>query len=234
MPQEQPFWDDRYSVENPGPYRQIGNYNATFMSNAWDTGVIAGAKIPGIVSVTIAPARHLDIKTLPGSSPIVTVLGFEPTRFTMQVKIWTPAQWKVLQPIMWRMFPDLPGYGKPPTPKAQRSATPGSDPNGVTNTFDLFHPKLSNMGVSSATCLKLGDLAGDQVKTLSIEFLANRRGKSKLQTVAESVVVAQFNAAALATQATQPLVGRPTIFTPTQGPQLPPSTAGVSLTPSTP
>lgn len=224
MPQEVPFWDSAYDVANPGPY--VG---PTYMVNVWDSGTIAGTVIPGIVSVTIAPARHLDIVTKPGIAPYVNVLGYEPTRFSMQIKIWTPAQWQKLQPIMWRLMPDLPGYGKPPQVRNAKGKL-----SSVSTTFDIFHAKLVNMGVSSATCLKMGDLAGDQVKTLSLEFLANRKGKSAILTIEEAGVAAPYNATTLSNQANNPSNGPAGVFTPTQGPQQTPSSSGITLRPTTP
>lgn len=207
MPQLQPFWDSAYSVADPGPY--VGD---TFTANTWDTMRLGGNQVPGKVTVSISIARHLDIKTLPGAQPFVTPIGYEPTRITVSVLLWTPDQWAIMQPIMWAIMPIL---NRPPA-GAKHTAS-------AQNTFDIFHPKIANMGVSSALCTKLGDLSGDQSKTLAIEFLANRRGKSAVFTVQEAQVAAPYDAAALAAQSVQPLTGSPTVYSQTQGPQVPPS-----------
>ncbi len=213
MPSIVPFWDDQYNVDNPGPYGSV-----LYVDNDWDTATIGGNRIPGIVTVSVAVARHLDVKTLPGASPIVTPLGYEPTHFTMTVKIWNPIQWQTLQPIMWRLLPIL-------------NRGPATKGTSAQNTFDLYHPKLASLSIASALCLKVGDLSGGQDKTLALEFLANRHGKSAVFTVEASQVNAQFTNDA-APQTVQSLSGKTTTYNTAQGPQPPPSQSGVTLTPT--
>ncbi len=210
-----PFWDDQYNAFNPGPYR-----GSTYAPNAWDTGKIKGVQLPGLVSVNASRSRHLDIKQLPGSSPIVTAVGYEPLRFTMSIRIWTPAQWDVLQQIMaFLQTVKLPGLPKgAPAPQS---------------VFDVYHPALSALSVSSAMCLSLGPITGGQDKTLTIGMLEKRKGTTPVAPAGPSAsVAAPYDAAALASQSVSAANGKTTTFTPAQGPVVPPSQGGVTLTPT--
>ncbi len=193
----EPFWDDRYTAADPGPYQ-----GELYAPNAWDTGIIAGVQLPGIVSVSAALSRHFDVISAPGTQPQLRIYGYEALRFNVSIKVWTPAQWNLLQVVLSTIQPD--------------SAT----------AFDIYTPWCATMGIKSAICSKKGPLSGEQVKTLSLELIRWRRGKSAVATTNKSRQRAdEYNYSGPATSQVSAANGTVTTMTPTQGPQVAPSSA---------
>jgi hypothetical protein len=236
MPQLQPFWDDNYNVANPGPYYAPGEENGEpfCAPNSWDTALLAGIQAPGIVSVTPARAQDIDIKKAIGAPPVLTLVGYTPLRFAMSILIWTPAQWVRLQQIMWALQPV---YQKPPASNTiagiVNAALPATKTRSANAAFDVYHPLLAAHSIAQAVCLRLGPMTGGREKTLAIELLEKRNNKNAVHTIDfSSQVVPSFNQQTLASQNVQGTNGQQTTFTPTQGPQVPPSQGEVTLTPT--
>lgn len=213
----QPFWDDAYTVANPGPY-----LGALYAANAWDTAKVNGAQVPGLVTCSVARSRHLWVRSVPGIAPSVTAVGYEALHFTMSVKIWTPAQWQKMQAIM--------SFLQPLTLTKTKRGNLALIPDKAV-AFDVFHPNLAAQSVTSAICLKLGPLTGDQVKTLSIEFLEYTSRSQSVQTpTASQPIESQYDpnvpAPSVAAQS-----GAVTPVNSTHGPQQKPSQAP-TLTPT--
>ncbi len=217
MPQLQPFWDPRYNVDDPGPY--IGN---TYATNVWDRATVFGVDVPGVVSVAVTRSRYLWTIQAPGVAPQPIKAGWEPLRFTMIVKLWTPRQWAAMQPIMWRLQP-VNQRADTVVIAGQTFGTP--KPNTTDSSFDVYHPKLAVWSVGSAICERMGDLAGEQVKTLTIQFLEYRRGTSKVAKVPAPIAVVPAYDASQPQQQVSAANGTVTTMTPTQGPQVAPSSS---------
>lgn len=237
MPDFVPFWDGDgqgpYTVDRPGPYggyngktAQYG-YNGTYQTG-WDTAKIKGLQLPGIVTVSPTRARHLWTIQAPGIAPIPIRAGYEPLKFQMTIKVWTPGQWLALQPIMWAMEPVWIKAADGTTQAAKDAAKAKEQANAA---FDVYHPILATFSVSSCICEVLGPFTGDGPKTLALTFLEYRRGKSSVATTDQSIVNEKFNAEGLANQQVKAQNGKVTTVTPTQGPQPPPS-QNVSLRPT--
>ncbi len=233
------FWNSNFTARDPGPLGPLAGttgkgsapfgFNGTYQNNPWDTATIKGTRVPGLVTVTVKRARHLWTIQAPGAAPSPIKAGYEPLKFTMKVKIWTPDQWVKLQPIMWELLPiwikrDL-------SDKEQKAlAKSGEDPNAA---FDVYHPLLMAFNVSSCICEDMAMDGEGEVRTLTVQMLEYRRGKSAVATVKKSEVADNFNAAALRNKETVAANGNVVKNHSTQGPQQKPSQAGVTLKPTT-
>ncbi len=216
MPQLQPFWDARYDLNNQGPY--VGK---TYADNIWDTAKILGIQVPGIVTLSVSRAKALWVIQFPSVAPRPIDIGWEPLRFTMTVKLWTPHQWAAMQPIMWAM--------QPINERATQTAAAVKAQRGAA--FDVYHPQLAAWSVGSAICERMGPLAGDQVKTLTLQFLEYRKGDTAVKVIQQSrAVVDQYSVNAFRASVAA-VNGANTPVNPTHGPQQPPSNAP-SLTPT--
>lgn len=239
MPQLVPFWNSDVSLDDPGALGGISElgaaappetgFNGLYQKNPWDAATIRGIRVPGLVSVTAKRARHLWTIQAPGAAPTPIKAGYEPMKFTMKVTIWTPAQWKELQPIMWNLLPvwvkrDL-------TEKERKSlAKSNEDPNAA---FDVSHPLLTAFSVSSCICEDMAMDGEGEIRKLTIQMLEYRRNKSAVATVNQSEVHDKFNAEKQANAETAAANGKVVKNHSTQGPQQKPSQAGVTLTPTT-
>lgn len=252
MPQKLPFWDGDdegpYTAARPGPY--VG---PLYAPNLWDTATIKGVRVPGIVTVSVGRSRHLDVKQMPGAAPWITPIGYEPVKFSMSVRIWTPGQWDVLQDIMLflqSLFTKSlasstagetaaiaalnPIIGAAAAAAAAAATQTRSIQNDSLDVFDVYHPKLAALGIRSAMCTKNGPLSDGQDRTLSLEFLQQFAKKGKVYTpkAAEQNVNGNFNAKTLSDKQVNAANGNVVNYTQTQGPQRAPSQSGVTLTPT--
>jgi len=237
MPQLVPFWNSDVSLDDPGAYSGINElgaapppekgFNGLYQENPWDTATIRGVRVPGLVSVTPKRARHLWTIQAAGAAPVPITAGYEPMKFTMKVTIWTPAQWKEIQPIMWKL---LPVWVKRLTAKEIKALVQsGADSDAA---FDVSHPLLTAFSVSSCICEDMSMDGEGEIKKLTIQMLEYRRGKSAVATVNQSEVHDKFNKDKLSNVNYSTADGKTVNVTPTQGPQKKPS-ENVSLTPTT-
>jgi len=237
MPQLVPFWNSDVSLDDPGAYSGINElgaapppekgFNGLYQENPWDTATIRGIRVPGLVSVTPKRARHLWTIQAAGAAPVPITAGYEPMKFTMKVTIWTPAQWKEIQPIMWKL---LPVWVKRLTAKEIKALVQsGADSDAA---FDVSHPLLTAFSVSSCICEDMSMDGEGEIKKLTIQMLEYRRGKSAVATFKESEVHDKFDKDKLSDANYSTADGKAVNVTPTQGPQKKPS-RNVSLTPTT-
>lgn len=198
----QPFWDEASAAAYTGP---------DYATNPYDTAYVAGLQFPGIVTVAPARARHLDIQALPGQAPTIRLLGFEPTRFPMTCRVWTPSQWTLLQAIMEIIQPF--GFIGP-----------------SKTVFDISHPLLAQWKIRAGVCLKMGPLVGEGPgpRTLQMEWLQRSQEKPGVSTAMAAIAVTPALQAS-PTTSIQAANGKTTTFSPTQGPQVPPSQGPISL-----
>ncbi len=242
MPQFQPFWDPAYSIENPGPYGGLGErsfslrggrqvtdfdtpaygYNGTFSANPWDSFTAKGFQFPGLCTVAVTRSRSIYVFQQPQAPPTAIKVGWEPLRFTVTVKLWTPKQWEVIQPIIWDLQPIV---AKANRPKPKKGDAP------FDSAFDVYHPNIAAQSCHSAICEKIGPLTGGQDKTIVFSFLEYTKKGGAVARINEAQVADPYNADVLANQAVRTANGGTVSYTPTQGPQQKPSQS-VSLTPT--
>lgn len=128
-----PFWDpitDGYE----GP---------TYSDNPWDFVMLGGFMSPGVATVTCKPKLKIDQhKPNGGDGAAVIIRGHEPAKVEVQIKVWTPKQWEILQDLISRVW-RRPG-------KASKQDRPGAT-GGVkpTGAIDIQHPACSLYGVTA-------------------------------------------------------------------------------------
>lgn len=225
-----PFWDYHFDVDYPGPYYAPGETDAEgngsrgyewIPDNPWDTMQVADLRIPGLVMVNAARKRYLYIYQVQGAPPSISLAGYDALRFTVQARIWTPRMWESMQRLAGFLMPKVVPV------RANRVAVEDNQ------AFDVNHPALAFIGIKSAVCIGLGPISGDQMKTVSFEFLEYRRGRQAVAQVQKSRdVAAAFNANQQANKQVIAESGKVPRVRSTQGPQPKPSSApSLSRTP---
>jgi hypothetical protein len=118
-----PFWD--------APADTLFPANAKFP--AWDVVKLAGQILPGLCAVTGGRLKRYDVKKSKGQNfATLTKQGFDPMRFKIVERIWTPQQLYALGLIMPLLEPLF-----------QNTADPASD------AVDVYHPALALRRCSS-------------------------------------------------------------------------------------
>ncbi len=241
MPQLVKFWNPAFTDEEPGPLGGLNKFgdlvtpkygfNGTYQQNAWDTATIRSIQIPGKVAITqIRRGRHIWTIQSPGAPPTPIKAGYEPLEFTMSVDIWTPMQWRLVQPISWDLQPIWKKL--PSAAERKRMQKQGTSAENPENAFDVEHPCLAFYNVKACICRGNSFSLKGEIGTLTWVFLEYRRGDNSVGTVDRSQVAAPFDPDAKANQQVNAANGTTTSYTPTQGPQQKPSQAGVTLTPT--
>jgi hypothetical protein len=91
-----PFWD-----KNEAGY--VGN---DYPDNDWDKCKLAGVQVPGATEVIVSPKQKIEALKVHGVDGGPTIeRGHEATKLVIEVKIWTPSQWRLWQEllaIIWR------------------------------------------------------------------------------------------------------------------------------------
>lgn len=97
---------------------------------SWDTLLLGGAELPGVVDIDGSKGRKVDVKTRKGSDgATLTDNGYDPAKVTIKLRIWTPEQWRLWQIIFPLIDPKRLGSVRVP--------------------FDVQHPSLAAIGIRS-------------------------------------------------------------------------------------
>jgi hypothetical protein len=124
-------------MSSPVAWSGASTAEALESNDPWDRMTILGVDVPGIVQVSGAIARKLDVKKAAGSDGAkVAHLGAEPARFEITVMLWTASQLEVWDTIAWGL----------------RNANQG----GVPAAVDVSHPALSMSGITKAIAERIG------------------------------------------------------------------------------
>jgi hypothetical protein len=93
-----PFWD---AVADVG-YEEDQSRN----NNPWDILYLNGERVPGIATVKVIPKIRIELLKASGRDGGPTIeRGHEAARLDITIKIWTPAQWNLLNvqlAALWR------------------------------------------------------------------------------------------------------------------------------------
>lgn len=128
-----PFWD--------APVSSLFPADRNFP--AWDVVKLAGQVLPGLCALTGGRAKRYDVKKSKGQNfATLTKQGFDPLRFKIVQRIWTPQQLYALGLIM----PIL-------EPLFQTTSDPASD------AVDVYHPALALRRCSSVVIANITLLA---------------------------------------------------------------------------
>lgn len=124
----EPFWSDpEGGVETFIPF--VGE------ATLWDTALLGGRRVPGVVTVTAKTARKIDVKTSPGTDgATITDQGYEPAKPVIEVLTWTGEQWIDLQALLDYVAPK-PGKGFKKPPPALSLVHPGANAIGVSQVY---------------------------------------------------------------------------------------------------
>lgn len=135
-----------------------GLINPIEFPQAWDTLSVAGVQSPGIIppgGVSGAKRTYkYDIKVGKGvKGSTTTFVGVPPAPFTVKFQLWTAKHF-----ARWDLFRDLLKYD--PTKKALQA-------------FEVFHPKLSEVDITSVVTTDIGatDDLGSGLYSITVEFL---------------------------------------------------------------
>jgi len=86
-----PFWDTRVDGTRV-VLDDIGT------DNPWDTFIIVETRVPGISKVKATRNKDVDVKKPKGAKgAAITFGGDSPADVSVEVQIWTPAQWEAFQ-----------------------------------------------------------------------------------------------------------------------------------------
>jgi len=98
-----------------------GYEGAAYADSDWNVVTIGGQKLPGLGKVRCSPTYATDIQKPNGSDAAAVILrGYVPGPIEIEVLIWTPEHWDLLQAVMTKLWRkpnkssplDLPGGGK--------------------------------------------------------------------------------------------------------------------------
>jgi hypothetical protein len=134
-----PFWDN-----TEGAFSQYFAQIAD--ASAWDTAILGGRRLPGLVKVEGEPGRNIDVNTTPGSDGATIIdKGYAVAKPTIKVTIWTPQQWDDLQAILAIIAPK-PGKSSKKPPPAVPLVHPGANAVGINAVLIVGTPILQHVG----------------------------------------------------------------------------------------
>jgi hypothetical protein len=138
------FWDQSPDVDLVGntssPYVAEG---ATYPGNPWDCVRLGGMQVPGLCKVGAQASKRIQQKKQNGNDGATpTLRGYNPAKITLNVRIWTPAQYDAYKSLIAQVWPRA---GKGST-IALALAPAAVTQNGA---WDIAHPSLSDLGISS-------------------------------------------------------------------------------------
>lgn len=166
-----PFWDQYdFTPEanaGTGPGSTSNSQPSSFVSppTQWDIARYGPDRVPvpGIVRIlNCKPYRKVKHKPKYSSDgEVPTFLGYDVSRFDMEVILWTMRQMQAMQQMVKYVFP-----GKSTTPqitgssgtvvggdlsnvKGQRTGIAGVDYPSVPEPFTLYHPALALVGINT-------------------------------------------------------------------------------------
>jgi hypothetical protein len=124
----------------------------------WNTATINNVRVPGIVEVTGTLSRKDDTADVPGQDGVtMTVLGYAPAQFNMQITMWTAQQAAEYQALMLRFMPTQ-------ADKNLRDA--------AARAVTVIHPAIRMTGRSQLTIYEMTtpDHQGRQIHRATIQF----------------------------------------------------------------
>jgi hypothetical protein len=106
-------------------------------SSLWDTAILGGRRLPGVVRVEAEPGRKIDVTTSPGTDGASIIdKGFDPSKPQITCLIWTPHHWAQMQEIIAAFVP-RPGKSPAKPPPALGLTHPGANALGITGVLIL-------------------------------------------------------------------------------------------------
>lgn len=136
------FWED-------GDIPTATASGPLYAPNPWDTMVIGGQRLPGIVEVTATPSKKADTKKASASHGAKTTIhGTDPAEASISITIWTLEQWQVFIPIMHALWPRPGKTGAALTNAVDLAGNP------VGSAFDVDHPEFQLVGIGSVIILR--------------------------------------------------------------------------------
>jgi hypothetical protein len=179
-----PFWN----VER-------GQSGPDYATNPWDTCTLNGMKVPGIVTVTVTPREKIDVQKPNGADGGAFIRrGHEPAKVEINVKIWTPNQWKLWQVVLkaiWRQ------PGKP-----ARQDKPGQAKAAVKEigAIRISHPACDLYSVGSVVIAEpgspnLAERGFMNQKIQALEYLAPKKGATRKTKGAKVPLTPEFEQA---------------------------------------
>jgi hypothetical protein len=99
------YWDPAGGENNERGQPLLTGTGPTFLSNPWNTIIVQGIQLPGLVAVKCEPRLQLDQAKAPGvDGAKLTLHGYMPGPVEISITMWTQAQWTEFMgsfPILW-------------------------------------------------------------------------------------------------------------------------------------
>lgn len=147
-----PFWDAA-AVEAEANGQEIIGIDVEEVTNEWDRCSLDGDDVPGIVDVQVAPRLKHDAKKAHGRDGGPTfLLGLEPVKVEIVVRIWHPKQWReflALVAKVWRKANKSSPKAVAPPPK--KKVAPKIEDDGGVASVSAGASAAEAAGISGAT-----------------------------------------------------------------------------------